>query len=239
MDSLLISISPVRKLRWKWSDVVGHDLSDFHHPASLRRQSSHPSFNLQPQLAHTMFGPSVRAASRRTSSLSSCSLLSLSRARPLLASGPRLTPFSSTAARSFHASRPAQSLTNIYEAGDNPPLSVNRLDERGFLLSDGLLVPGGVVFADGRAFLWDVDPPGDGRGGVEKAWEGWTKERFEVFEKVVPRPGEFVVGGVVSGRVVGVGCWGSSCVKKVGGGGGGRGEASPATARGASVCALR
>lgn len=42
--------------------------------------------------------------------------------------------------------------------------------------------------------LWDVDPPvgvGSGKGGVEAAWKGWSKERFKVFESVMPRPGEW------------------------------------------------
>ncbi|BEI81086.1 hypothetical protein CcaverHIS002_0202460 [Cutaneotrichosporon cavernicola] len=92
-------------------------------------------------------------------------------------------------ARAFHASAAARSgLTNLFEAGDNPPLSVSKLDARGFHLSDGLLVPGGLVFVDGRALLWDVDPPGDSKGGMAAAWAGWSAERFEVFERVVPRP---------------------------------------------------
>jgi NADH dehydrogenase [ubiquinone] 1 alpha subcomplex assembly factor 3 len=52
-------------------------------------------------------------------------------------------------------------------------------------------VHGGCVFADGRALLWDVDPPkGNGSEGLAKAWEGWSEERFRVFETLVPRPGE-------------------------------------------------
>lgn len=95
-------------------------------------------------------------------------------------------------ARTFHTTRPAFSgLTNLFEASDNPPLSVDKLTNDGFLLSDGLVVPGGVIFADGRAFMWDVDPPHLEAGGtLEGAWKGWTKERFEVFERLVPRPGE-------------------------------------------------
>ncbi len=123
-----------------------------------------------------MFGPALRTASRR---LAPTPRAALSLAHP-------------SASRAFHSSAPAHSgLTNLFEAGDNPPLSVAKLDARGFHLSDGLLVPGGLVFADGRAFLWDVDPPGDTKRGIEGAWEGWSKERFEVFERVVPRPGEW------------------------------------------------
>lgn len=47
------------------------------------------------------------------------------------------------------------------------------------------------MLAGYQALLWDVDPPkGDGTGSVADAWQGWTKERFQVFETVVPRPGE-------------------------------------------------
>ncbi|KAL7424428.1 hypothetical protein Q5752_000111 [Cryptotrichosporon argae] len=71
---------------------------------------------------------------------------------------------------------------------DAPPLAVNKLTPAGFHLSDGLVVPGGLVFVDGRVLLWDVDPPADASGGIEQAWAGWTAERFKVFERVVPRP---------------------------------------------------
>ncbi|GMK56497.1 hypothetical protein CspeluHIS016_0303370 [Cutaneotrichosporon spelunceum] len=114
-------------------------------------------------------------------------LRTASRLVPASCFSQRLAPASLT--RALHASTPARSgLTNLFEAGDNPPLSVSKLDERGFHLSDGLLVPGGLVFADGRAFLWDVDPPADSKGGMAAAWAGWSPERFAVFERVVPRP---------------------------------------------------
>jgi hypothetical protein len=48
-----------------------------------------------------------------------------------------------------------------------------------------------LIFAGGRALLWDVDPPNEGAGGgIEGYWKGWREERFRVFETVVPRPGE-------------------------------------------------
>jgi NADH dehydrogenase [ubiquinone] 1 alpha subcomplex assembly factor 3 len=72
---------------------------------------------------------------------------------------------------------------------------VTKLNDKGFILSDDLVVPGGVVFLGGRAMLWDVDPPLDpaktGSKGLEGSWEGWEVERFKVFEVVVPRPGMF------------------------------------------------
>jgi NADH dehydrogenase [ubiquinone] 1 alpha subcomplex assembly factor 3 len=50
----------------------------------------------------------------------------------------------------------------------------------GMQLQDGLLLPGACIFLEGKVFLWDI--PHD----VTK----WTKERFEVFETVVPKPGK-------------------------------------------------
>lgn len=114
---------------------------------------------------------------------------------PVLSAIPRTAaPAAAVAARSFHSTPPRQGLTNIFEASDSPPLSITKLTTGGFQLSDGLLVQGGCIFADGRALLWDVDPPkGNGSDGLDKAWEGWSEERFKVFETLVPRPGEFGV----------------------------------------------
>lgn len=83
-------------------------------------------------------------------------------------------------------------LTNLFETPDLPSLSVSKLNDKGFILSDDLVIPGGVVFLGGRALLWDVDPPADpatSGKGVEGSWDGWEVERFKVFEVVVPRPG--------------------------------------------------
>lgn len=101
------------------------------------------------------------------------------------------------ASRTVHTT-PRLALQNIFEThspddpnSPRPLLSVAKLTARGFHLNDDLVIPGGVVFLDGRAFLWDVDPPtGDGSLGQAKTWQGWTKDRFRVFEAVVPRPGE-------------------------------------------------
>lgn len=98
--------------------------------------------------------------------------------------------------RQIH-STPRLALQNIFEThspddpnSPRPLLSVAKLTARGFHLNDDLLIPGGVVFLDGRAFLWDVDPPrGDGSLGPAETWKGWKKDRFKVFEAVVPRPG--------------------------------------------------
>lgn len=93
--------------------------------------------------------------------------------------------------RGLHTTRPVQSLQNIFDTADRPSLTITKLTPKGFHLSDDLVVPGGLVLAGYQALLWNVDPPkGDGTGGMEAAWQGWTKERFQVFESVVPRPGE-------------------------------------------------
>lgn len=95
-------------------------------------------------------------------------------------------------ARSFTASSSRNSLTNLFDAPELPPLAVSKLTPKGFHLSDNLVVPGGLIFLGGRALLWDVDPPtGNSGGGIEGMWEGWTKERFRVFEATVPRPGQY------------------------------------------------
>lgn len=106
--------------------------------------------------------------------------------RTLLAQSSR----SALQSRSLHTTRPALSLQNIFETPDRPSLTISKLTPRGYHLSDDLVVPGGLVLAGYQALLWDVDPPkGDGSGGLAAAWQGWTKERFQVFETVVPRPG--------------------------------------------------
>jgi len=95
-------------------------------------------------------------------------------------------------ARGLHSTRPVQSLQNLFDTADRPSLTIAKLTPKGFHLSDDLVVPGGLVLAGYQALLWNVDPPkGDGTNGMEAAWQGWTKERFQVFESVVPRPGEY------------------------------------------------
>ncbi len=103
----------------------------------------------------------------------------------------RLRPYPST--RHIHSSPSirAEALTNLFDTGDRPSLFVTKLNDKGFHLSDNLVVPGGLIILSGRPLLWDVDPPGDDtKKGLEGMWMGWGKERFRVFEMVVPRPGE-------------------------------------------------
>lgn len=99
--------------------------------------------------------------------------------------------------RTLHSSSSTQAgggLTNLFDVDPNsdparPRIQVNKLNDQGFHLSDGLIIPGGVIFLDDRAFLWDVDPVGadpvTGRG----LWEEWKVDRFAIFETILPRPG--------------------------------------------------
>lgn len=70
-----------------------------------------------------------------------------------------------------------------------PRIQVNKLNDQGFHLSDGLIIPGGVIFVDDRAFLWDVDAVETDKLSGRGIWDKWTKERFAIFETVLPRPG--------------------------------------------------
>lgn len=67
-------------------------------------------------------------------------------------------------------------------ADDNPPaVQVNSITEEGIQLADGLLLPSACIFLEGKVFLWDVP---------KELWGGWGKEHFEIFETIVPKPGE-------------------------------------------------
>lgn len=116
---------------------------------------------------------------------------------------PALALAAVTTTRSFHSCPPCQSgLTNLYDRPDQSSssdpaqtrLQVEKLNDQGFVLADGLIIPGGAIFIDDRAFLWDVDPvqvdPLSGRG----KWEGWSREQFRIFEAVLPRPEILLLG---------------------------------------------
>lgn len=61
----------------------------------------------------------------------------------------------------------------------------------GFTLSDGLVVPSPVLLIDGACFLWDVSHPTEGKGKNPMGfdWDGWTREKMQIFEALSPRPG--------------------------------------------------
>ncbi|ORY34804.1 hypothetical protein BCR39DRAFT_514906 [Naematelia encephala] len=92
--------------------------------------------------------------------------------------------------RSIHSTSRLLDLENMFDPDQAPSLTISRLTQRGYELSDDLVIPGGVVFIDSQPFLWNVDPPRSDPEAktLEKVWEGWGKERFGVFEVVTPRP---------------------------------------------------
>jgi NADH dehydrogenase [ubiquinone] 1 alpha subcomplex assembly factor 3 len=107
----------------------------------------------------------------------------------LLAQARSLQPPATTRRRAVHTTPIALSTTtlpNILAGGPTPPVVVKRMTERGLQLADGLIIPGPCIFLEGEVLLWDV-PEAD-------KWENMSekeiRERFEVFEVVVPRPGE-------------------------------------------------
>ncbi|KII94600.1 hypothetical protein PLICRDRAFT_33402 [Plicaturopsis crispa FD-325 SS-3] len=87
-------------------------------------------------------------------------------------------------ARRFHVGSTLRAdtragLTNVLAGDTPPPIIISSLDEKGIHLEDGLNIPSACIFLDGNVFLWDVP---------STLWDGWTKEHFEIFETVVPKP---------------------------------------------------
>ncbi|THH08812.1 hypothetical protein EW145_g2448 [Phellinidium pouzarii] len=76
-------------------------------------------------------------------------------------------------------------LNNILSGGPAPPVQVRGITAAGIELADGLIMPSACVFLDGHVFLWDVP---------SSLWSGWGKERFELFEVVVPKPEILILG---------------------------------------------
>ena len=79
------------------------------------------------------------------------------------------------------ASRPG--LTNMLASEVPPSLQVTSVTPFGVLLADGRLFPSACILLESKAFLWEV-PPGP------LTSDTWGTEHFEIFETVVPRPGE-------------------------------------------------
>ncbi|GHJ87913.1 hypothetical protein NliqN6_4315 [Naganishia liquefaciens] len=140
---------------------------------------------------------------RNVSSARTANLLVRSASRRYRQTATTVLPNSPFFRHAIHTSARLQAgsggLTNLFDADDQgarPRIQVSKLNDEGFHLSDGLVIPGGVVFVENRAFLWDVDPVGvdelSGRGKWKE--EGWTKERFAIFEMVVPRPEILILG---------------------------------------------
>jgi len=72
-------------------------------------------------------------------------------------------------------------LTNILAGDVPPPVQVNCVTPDGIELANGLVLPSACIFLDGKVFLWDVPI---------SLWSGWSKDHFEVFQMVSPRPGK-------------------------------------------------
>ena len=98
--------------------------------------------------------------------------------RPLLYQATRRTFHQARAARD---TRTSTAFTNLLANDSPPPVQVSSITPSGILLADGLILPSACIFLEGKVFLWDV--PG-------KLWDSWKEEHFEIFEAVVPKPGE-------------------------------------------------
>ena len=75
-------------------------------------------------------------------------------------------------------------LTNLFDPAATAGTTIqvrNVSEEGGIELEDGLTLRSSCILLGGRVFLWKT-PEG-------KPWNGWTKEDFEIFEVVVPKPG--------------------------------------------------
>ena len=100
-----------------------------------------------------------------------------------------LTPLS----RAFHATpyTSNSSFTNLLADADNPPpVQVSSIsDQEGIRLVDGLVLPAACIFLEGQVYLWDVPLLKTGIKPSEVQWQGWTKDHFELFNIVVPKPG--------------------------------------------------
>lgn len=80
-------------------------------------------------------------------------------------------------------SRLLDSFRNILDDAERPPIMVESISETTIKLTDGIILPSNCVFLNGTAFMWDTPPPSFG-------WKGWSKEMFQVFEMVAPKPGK-------------------------------------------------
>lgn len=71
--------------------------------------------------------------------------------------------------------------TNILAGANMPAVQIKNVTQEGIQLEDGLILPSSCLFIEGKVFLWNVPPT---------PWEGWKPEHFEIFDTVVPKPGE-------------------------------------------------
>ncbi|KAG8906863.1 hypothetical protein FRB99_005923 [Tulasnella sp. 403] len=122
---------------------------------------------------------------RRCATLAA-SILAARRAYPAVSTTNRVY-----AQRSFRTSVIARAgLTNLLDeiGAPAPPVQVKRMTTDGIELVDGLLLQSSCIFINGRVFLWNVPQVKEG------SWSGWTKEMFEIFDVVIPKPEVLLFG---------------------------------------------
>lgn len=113
-------------------------------------------------------------------------MLPLATRRIIVSSGHTLR----SQTRSFASTRPRDDagsptkLHNILQGGPAPAVQVRGITSAGIELADGLVLPSACIFLNGNVFLWDTPT---------SLWSGWKKDMFEMFEVVVPKPGEFTL----------------------------------------------
>jgi NADH dehydrogenase [ubiquinone] 1 alpha subcomplex assembly factor 3 len=82
--------------------------------------------------------------------------------------------FSSSTVRRFP-------LENVLDGSSPQPVQVTAVSSAGIEMADGLVITSSCIFLGGKVFLWKVP---------STLWNGWDKERFEIFEVTIPKPGE-------------------------------------------------
>ena len=79
-------------------------------------------------------------------------------------------------------------LTNLFDTSITGGIQVRNVTERdGIELEDGLTMKSSCILIGGRVFLWKT--PESPLSNIE-----WTKEDFEIFDVLLPKPGECRVG---------------------------------------------
>lgn len=108
------------------------------------------------------------------------------------------TRFQRPSSRAFHATcyTSDSSFTNLLADADNPPpVQVSSIsDQEGIRLVDGLVLPAACIFLEGQVYLWDVPSLKTENKPSEVQWQGWTKDHFELFDVVVPKPEILLLG---------------------------------------------
>lgn len=104
-----------------------------------------------------------------------------------LALRPRnISGFATHIYRTLHSSTLRLSgLTNMLATDSfTPAVQAQSITSAGHIeLANGMRLSGPCIFLGGKVFLWDVPRLNQG------LWDGWEKERFEMFDVVVPKPG--------------------------------------------------